>query len=230
MICSIVRDRIDSLPTWWKQIKSLIDFNPEMEFEVSVYENDSIDGSDAWLHDIVEFEDSSVPFHLSTERLRTAYFGSIVSGERVENLAFARNQCFLPVNLDTFDKVVFIEPDVVYNIEEMTELLLADHDICSGFTLCQRNGQFYDTWATRLKEGDEWWHNTRGFVNQPTSVISTFNGFCVYRAEVIAQGHTFSGFSQQLQKHDCDTAVICENFRAAGFSDIVLYPYTILHP
>ena len=92
MICSIVRDRIDSLPTWWKQIKSLIDFNPELEFEVSVYENDSIDGSDAWLHDIVEFEDSSVPFHLSTERLRTAYFGSIVSGERVENLAFARNQ------------------------------------------------------------------------------------------------------------------------------------------
>ena len=122
-----------------------------MEFEVSVYENDSIDGSDAWLHDIVEFEDSSVPFHLSTERLRTAYFGSIVSGERVENLAFARNQCFLPVNLDTFDKIIFIEPDVVYNIEEMTELLLADHDICSGYTLCQRNGQFYDTWATRLK-------------------------------------------------------------------------------
>ena len=90
-----------------------------MEFEVSVYENDSIDGSDAWLQDIVEFDDSSVPFHLSTERLRTAYFGSVISGERVENLAFARNQCFLPVNLDTFDKVVFIEPDVVYNVEEM---------------------------------------------------------------------------------------------------------------
>ena len=45
LICSIVRDRARYLNLWLNQINMMIDRCPNYEFFLSVYENDSVDGS-----------------------------------------------------------------------------------------------------------------------------------------------------------------------------------------
>ena len=92
----------------------------------------------------------------------------------------------------------------------------------------------YDTWGTRMFDTDEWWRTGFWFdgENHPQimDVWSTFNCFCKYKAEPIKNKITFSGFNERLNKFDCDTAVICENFRKHGFDKIALDTrYNVYH-
>jgi glycosyltransferase involved in cell wall biosynthesis len=197
------------------------------EFGLSVFENDSTDGSNYWFHDNSDFWDHHSELVVATETLRTNYHGSVVNSERVHNLAAARNRCLDAVaDLSIYDRVVFVEPDVTYDPAQMLELLSTDHDICSGYT-SHPDGRFYDTWATRRQPADEWWDGS--IPEAPTPVASTFNGVCVYRADPFAEGIRFSGHSPARGSFDCDTAVICELFRDAGHDDIVMYPFRVVH-
>lgn len=224
-----MRNRVQHLPVWWQHLRALVEHvGDEAVFDLSVYENDSDDGSDRWLR---EHEDGfrTVFDHVSvvTERILTAYHGSVVDSDRVHNLAAARNRCIdSGRDLSAYESVVFVEPDVTYDCFDAGELLDADHDIRSGYTV-DKADRFYDTWATRRTSSDTWWDGS--IPASPTRVASTFNGFCVYRGSVIADGVRYSGHSPERGSFDCDTAVICESFRARGHDDIVIYPFRITH-
>ena len=45
LISSIIRNRITFLDQWAKQLNDLAELNQDINFYLSVYENDSVDGS-----------------------------------------------------------------------------------------------------------------------------------------------------------------------------------------
>ena len=147
--------------------------------EVSVAENDSTDGTAEWLRERKEnWEGAPCPFlkaeafHLSTEKLGTAQYGSIWSVDRLCNLAAARQKCLDQVgDLSRCDKVAYIEPDVTYDPRWCAELILARHplaaglgepDIYSGWSLRSESNPkesvfLYDVCATRATCYDTCW-------------------------------------------------------------------------
>ena len=52
LISSIVRNRINFLSKWAEQLNNLSELNQDINFYLSVYENDSIDGSKDFLKQI----------------------------------------------------------------------------------------------------------------------------------------------------------------------------------
>lgn len=235
LICSIVRDRARYLNLWLNQINMMIDRCPNYEFFLSVYENDSVDGSSKILKslDFSKFKD----FFIKSENLNTPSFGSVKDDHRVCLLAEARNKAIYECNfLDYCDEVLFIEPDIDYDPSELSNII-TDHscDILSAKSRHIHNvmpHEIYDNWASRFTEKDESWLTgaaVEGFPKR-VEVWSTFNCFCKYNAEPIKNKISFSGFNKRLNKYDCDTAVICENFREAGYDKIVLDGrYSVFH-
>lgn len=223
LISTIVRNREQFLGKWYENIKALIDLNKDIKFDVSVYENDSIDDSKAILESF-DYSFLNKSF-VSSENIATEYYGSIVSEDRVNNLAKARNKTLDQVdNLSDYDKVLVIEPDIDYDVKEGSELLRTEYDIVSG-TTPHPHVPIYDNWCTRLKETDSSWPIFIGldsFENDIIPVWTTFNCFCVYKAEPFIAGARYSGFNERLNTFDCDTVVICEEFRKLGFENIVL--------
>jgi len=96
----------------------------------------------------------------------------------------------------------------------------------------EKRDEIYDAWASRITDKDEGWPPgvaVEGFPKR-MDVWSTFNCFCKYNAEPMKNNISFSGFNKRLNKYDCDTAVICENFREAGYNKIVLDGrYSVFH-
>lgn len=235
LICSIIRDRANYLILWINQINSMIDKCPDYDFFLSVYENDSIDRSAKTLKslDFSKFKD----FFIKTENLNTPSFGSIKNDHRVCLLAEARNKAIYGCNfLDRCDEVLFVEPDIDYCPNELSNII-KDHscDILSAKSTHIHNTlphEIYDNWASRLTDKDECWPNVvavEGFPRR-VEVWSTFNCFCKYNAEPFKKNISFSGFNKRLNKYDCDTAVICENFREAGYGKVVLDGrYSVFH-
>lgn len=235
LICSIVRNRAQYLNLWLNQINLMIDRCPDYDFFLSVYENDSVDGSAKILNslDFSKFKD----FFIKTENLNTPSFGSVKDDHRVRLLAEARNKAIYECNfLDHCDEVLFIEPDIDYDPVELSNIV-KDHscDILSAKSRHIHNvlpDEIYDNWASRLTDKDESWLTgvvIEGFPKR-IEVWSTFNCFCKYNAEPIKNKISFSGFNKRLNKYDCDTAVICENFRDAGYNKIVLDGrYSVFH-
>ena len=233
LICTIVRDRVKSLDRWRNQLLSLLHLHPEHNFSLAVYENDSHYGTDEWLLEMEEQGDFSLFDNcwITSETLVTPSFGSIVNEERVVNLANARNKCMAQANLTNFDWVLWVESDVEYDPQQVSRLFAqADSwDILSGATYLG-GGKFYDTWATRQNADEEWWPskvNPKKLCSE-TEILpltSTFNGVCLYQAVGFQKGAQFSGHSEHLGKFDCDTAVVCEQFRALGFDKIGMDPY-----
>jgi len=81
----------------------------------------------------------------------------------------------------------------------------------------------YDTWATRRDNVEESGERFADWqVNPVREFYSTFNAVVVYNAEPIKNGISFGWFNKRLNKFDCDTVVICENFREAGYNKIYI--------
>lgn len=219
LVCTIARDVRPCLDTWFQQIFSLRNRLAEAGWvcELSVYENDSMDGTAEWLRFMLAPSDAIM---LSTEKLGTQRYPSVWSLDRLRNLAAARQACLDQVgDLSRFDKIAYVEPDVTYDPHWAKELVLARHpqaaglgepDIYSGWSLRSESHPkestfLYDTCATRAspldtcwdigEEGGQW----RGKSLIPTNlggvdnnclhrVWSAFNGFCVYNARPFTEG------------------------------------------
>jgi hypothetical protein len=235
-MCSIIRNREKYLPVWLSQLNELIDINPQHNFYLSLYENDSTDNTKEVLKalDFSKFQDCSI----ISEDINTAYYGSVVDENRVKILALCRNKAIYSNNfLNICDSVVFVESDILYSPQEMSFILNNnDYDIISPRSLETHSPSptcMYDTWGTRRFEQDEWWatHFCFGGGHPPiVDVWSTFNCFCKYNAAPIKNGISFGWFNERFHKFDCDTAVICENFRKHGFAKIGLDTrYNVYH-
>lgn len=233
LICTIARDVSESLDVWYFQISSLVEENKDIDFSISIYENDSEDGSDFKLesfnYDIFKEK------WISTEKIGTELFGSVISAQRVINLSNARNKTLDQVeDLSIYDKVVFIEPDITYDTREVSKLIRQqenygkEFDILSGISVRGEYNEFYDSWCTRINEQDKSLKN----LNLGSKLVdcwTTFNCFCVYNAKAFSEGVRFSGIrNEETQDCDCDTALVCENFRKAGYNKIAMDTETVI--
>lgn len=218
LISTIVRNREKYLDTWYNQIIELVKIASDCKFDISVYENDSIDNSQQKLN-LFDYSVFGVS-NILCEKLNTRYYGSVLDANRVANLARARNKTLEYGLDDSHTHVLSIEPDVEYNPLDLYKFIKSnkDADIASGLSYFDGHVP-YDAWATRKNRSDNWWNG--GKLVGVIPVHSTYNCVCLYKAEPIREGAIFYGVNA-AGKFDCDTVVICENFRDFGYSNIVL--------
>lgn len=228
LISTIVRNEIKFLDLWYAQLKAMVErYKGEFNFFLSVYENDSQDGSALKLNSFdFSFFGNTRIVH---ERLNTPYFIGGMHPTRTMLLGAARNESIYGFKfLDHMDFILSIEPDTRYDIEK-AGILLCDHekiygkkfDILSGKSIhVNAPERIYDSWGTRITDGVEAWHEGDNVFGGLEPLWSTFNCFVLYNAEPIKKRITFGGFNERLKKPDCDTVVICENFRKNGYDKI----------
>lgn len=235
LICSIIRNRKDFLFGWKDLILCLTDENPGITFDLSVYENDSTDGTKEYLRSITpELEAELNKVCITSVDEHKPYFGSVRDEERVKLLAAARNKTLDQIDLSIYDKIVFMEPDINFNPSGLSQLFYTDDDICSPYSLhpieYQNHRWIYDSWATRLNIADDIFKGPR-ILEMPDvlPVQSTFNCFCVYRAKPFKEGARFSGINPITNNWDCDTTNICGEFIQRGYIKISLYNMPLIH-
>jgi hypothetical protein len=206
LICTIMRNRADDLAQWHRQIKELVTTDVANEYFLSVYENDSTDGT--W--DVLKGLDFSFIQYVNimTETLNTEYFGSVVSAQRVINLANARNKViYSSGSYHVADKIVFIETGITYRTADAIACIAKSvhYDILSGLSIPSPIDfdiktldpatvltiSIYDCWATRLSPHSYWEQHVNAGSQLITPVWSTFNCFCVYNAEPFKAGISF---------------------------------------
>jgi hypothetical protein len=223
LISTIIRDRANYINTWYNQLKKIVELDANNKYYLSVYENDSKDESKDLLNqlDFSFFQNHKI----QSETLNTVKYPSIINKERVELLAEARNKSLY--NNDFLNKcshVLSLESDITYEPQVIIDKIInfGEYDIISPRSTALGT-ELYDEWATREKDSDLRWHTpTQGVPRNLKQVWSTFNCLCLYNAEPIKQRITFGGHNDRLNSFDCDTVVICENFRKNGFSKIIL--------
>jgi hypothetical protein len=226
LICSIVRDQHRFLGLWWLLLRRLYrEIQNEYNVSLSIYENDSIDDSKNIIYRLIEGKFTETVF--KTENLGTKKYGSVWDIDRIKNLSNARNQCLNNLDLDKFDKIVYIEPDITYSSAWCSELILARHpeqagitpDIYSAWSLRpeshpKESMYLYDTCATRQYKNDVYWNldKEKEWINNSLiqtnlggidgnclhKVYSTFNCFCVYNAEPFKQGLRWGYINDRL--------------------------------
>lgn len=228
LIYSIIRNRGATMGRYFSQLKACVDANPQYDFYLSIYENDSTDSTKKNLfgRDLSFFRGVSI----ISEDINTEYFGSIKDATRVENLAKARNKAIEAGGfLDLVDYVLMIEGDVEYNVDSFNKLLNfeqvePDFDIVSSISL-RKNGIHYDWWATR----------TTPIFDETKSEIepdykkkdygryySTSNGLCLYRAKPFQEGIRHGWINTATGEFDCEMVVLCQSFHEAGHSNIFI--------
>lgn len=172
--CSHLERYSDQLAGLREQLKG------HYEVDVSIYENDSIDGTTEWLRTqdnaarlwdhVLGTQRTSV---ITTEKLGTQQYGSVWHIDRLKQLAAARQKCLDQVGdrLGTYDKVACVEVDCSWDPRWCSELILARHplaaglgepDIYSGWSLRSETNPkestfLYDTCATRATRDDLTW-------------------------------------------------------------------------
>lgn len=225
LISTIVRNRGNKLLNYFNQIENFIeDLKDDYEFSISLYENDSIDNSKELIlnNDYKMFKNK----YLKCENINTDFYGSIINDQRVINFANARNLTIKSTDLDEFDWMLIIEPDIVYTTEDAKKIIKRSGlnfkpDIYSGILMM--NGIPYDRWGTRRTDTDEWgWFFDDHLINPIREFWTTANGICLYNMEPFKNGLKFSAFNKRLKKIDCDTAVLCEDFREMGYNKIYI--------
>ena len=224
LISTIVRNRADKLTRWYNQIKELVLLDSENTYYLSVYENDSTDGSVDLLN---SFDFSFLAgFKIQSENIGTEYFyqENLESDRRtrVENLALARNKTLFGTKfLSQCSHVLSVEPDIVYDPRSIIDHIInSDFDIISPVSK-QGNFFLYDGWATRKNKDDSYW-DYNILLYGILDVWSTFNCLCLYKADPFKFGLGFGFENPRTKNYDCDTTVICETFRMLGFSEIKL--------
>ena len=148
------------LNRYWSQLNTILDTFPQHEWNLSIYENDSNDGTEL-IGQNTNFDFSRfVDYSIVSEKLGTIQYGSVINDERVTNLANARNKSLYAKDMiQNVDLVLWIENDISYDMKLIDGLLnnSLDHvDIISGVNLDPNRGYAtYDTWATRPTINDD---------------------------------------------------------------------------
>lgn len=237
LICSIFRDSSKNIPKYYNQLKNLVRHTENTSFYYSAYENDSKDNTyfDLKTKDFSMFID----YNIRSEKLLTKKFGSTTHSERVINLANARNKAIFARNfyLDC-DYLLFIESDIEYNSNILNNLLSFslenDADIVSPACIANSSDTLKcrDIWATRRNSNEEWGEFFEGCSNRKyDKYYSTFGSFCLYKMKPFIKNQImWSAFNSRLNKYDCDTAVICEQFHKLEMHNIfILYDNIVKH-
>lgn len=228
LISSIFRNRENYIEGWYEGIKSLSKIDKDNKYYLSVYENDSEDKTFDKLKnlDFSFLEGVS----LKTEKLNTPIFDSFSKAkDRVILIAEARNKSiYSNPFLNQCSHLLVIEPDIRYDPSLIIKEIInkGDYDIISPRSVdIDRNCYFYDDWGTRQTDKDGNWKCFSVNILRMLGVIpvwTTFNCLCLYKAEPFKNFITFEGFNSRINAYDCDTAVVCENFRKNNYSNIVL--------
>ncbi len=225
LISTIVRNRAAKLPKYFEQIKNFVEkLSDNFEFSITIYENDSTDSSKEILknYDYSHFKESFI----KTENINTQYFGSVVDAQRVINYANARNKTLEGIDIENYDWLLIIEPDIVYDFNTAKRIITRcdinfKPDIYSGILVMNRVA--YDKWATRRTQNEQWGDVFMDFKQNPVREFwATANGICLYSMEPFKKGLKFNAFNKRFNKYDCDTAVLCEDFRELGYNKVFI--------
>ena len=235
LVYSIVRNEGKYIDRYYDQLKSMVQENPEYDFLLSIYENDSTDDTKKKIQekDWGFFKD----FSFITEKLRTKSYGSVKIAERVKNLSIARNKAIEAKDfLERSDYVMMVESDMRFSPDTVSQILnfykLEPHfDIVSGLTV--NNHPIYDSWATRKSPDFTSHEEVRKYdvTSKPyEKYYATSNGICLYRAEPFKEGVRYGWINPVTRKFDCDTVVVCQNFHKRGYENIyIIHTAKIYH-
>lgn len=185
LICSILRDNAKNMGKFFNQINDFVlSLSNKHTFSISLYENDSTDGTQEFLksYNYSIFKDYSV----TCETLGLKKFGSVVSEERIANLARARNLAIEAKDMyKDADYIFFLDSDITFEsnfvptLLDFTSVGLKEPDMYSGVSLAPYlstdfnvpkfvsftktiNGKtfdkwrVYDTWSMRRTPEEEW--------------------------------------------------------------------------
>jgi len=199
------------------------------KYYLSIYENDSIDKTIEILNnfDFSFFED----YKIKHENLNKPFFSRTMNEDRVKLLSESRNKSIYNNKfLEQCSHVLVVEPDINYDPKILIDNIIniGDYDIISPRSVDIDKSPpcyLYDDWATRKTSNDLTWKIFNKNILRNLSLVSvwsTFNCFCLYKAEPFKRFLTFGYFNERFNRFDCDTAVVCENFRKYGYSNIVL--------
>lgn len=233
LICSIFRNSEKNLDHFYKYLARAVQKTPDVEFFFSAYENDSTDNTATKLHSMDWKSLFGSRYHIQTEEVGTKYYRSSTESDRVRNLANARNKALFAKDFYLqVDYVLQVESDVSYKPSVIRNLVnfqkkhsLDKVDIVSAASVQSGIGpvRCRDIWATRRTSSEEWGEFHADFTTTPYGKYwSTFNGVILYKADAFKEGLEWSAWNPRLEKWDCDTAVICENFRKFGYDSIYI--------
>lgn len=227
LICSIARNDEDFYINYYNRLKTMIDYFPEYEFYLSLYENDSTDNT----KNLIFKQDYSMFSGISviSENINTKFYGSSKDEDRVKNLAMARNRALIGGNfLNIADYILVIDIDVEFKMSAVEKILnfkfiKPDFDVVAATTL--RKKLLYDQWATR--EGPEYDPKMQEKFNEYRlssykKYYSVSSGFCLYRAEPFKQGIRWDYINQVTDKPDCEMVVVCQQLSKMGYNNIYM--------
>ena len=226
LIYSIIRNNAEHFDRFYSQIKSVVELNKDFDFYLSIYENDSTDGTKQKLMS----KDWSFVSGLSiiSENIGTQLYGSVKDAQRVENLAKARNKAIEAGGfLEKVDYVLMVEGDNAYGAEDVRKLLKfgelePNFDIVSTLSI-RGNGTHYDWWATRTTP-----IYRAGASEVPKNFdsiaygkfYSTSNGVCLYKAAAFKEGARHGWINESTNKFDCEMVVLCQEFHKRGHGNV----------
>lgn len=227
LIYSIIRNEAKFVNSYYEKLKQIIYQLKDYDFYISIYENDSDDGTKEKLLS----KDWSVFPNVSiiSEKIKTKNYGSIKDADRVKNLSIARNKAIEAAGfLDKVDYVMMIESDFRFDVNSVKSLLEfknlePDFDIVSAMSI--RANNLYDAWATRKgpdfvkgrQEIDSDWRKT-----PYGKYYSTSNGICLYRAKPFQEGARYGWINPVTKEFDCDTVVVCQDFNERGYKNVYI--------
>lgn len=218
-ICSLVRDGMEYLPSYRRQLESLR-LDAGDRWRLYVLEGDSVDGSHEFLTRWAG-EDSRVT-------VAREHVGDATEREdRAVRWARAANACLDLVPPDGgHTHVLWLEADLCFPPELVRRLLARDVDVIAP--MIWLGGLFYDTWGFRDIEGRRWKNHPPYHPSyRPMSLIEMGSvGSCVlFRREVLDAGIRMRGTYE-----DGLLVGMCRDARAAGFRVFADTSTAILHP
>lgn len=163
-----------------------------------------------------------------------------MNGTRVETLQHLRNEVLSRDNLRAYDNVVFLN-DVYFCSYDVIRLLRhAEADIKCGldFDLVRGEPKFYDTWVARdvgghylskeypYLQGDADGLRIRNRL--PVQVKACWNGLAVLKTAAFAKGVRFRRSMTSNECHASECELICHDFAALGFANVLLDPQVTL--
>ena len=227
LICSIIRNEVKFIDAYHKRLTQMIKTFPQYEFYLSLYENDSVDGTKQSLlsKDWTAFSGISI----ISENINTKDYGPVKDADRVKNLANARNKVVAGGNfIDFSDYVLMIDSDIAFDMDSAKKILEfkniePNFDIVSAASI--RKKYLYDQWATRNDaEYDPHMRELyQKYRKEPyRKYYSTSNGFCLYRAQPFREGVKFDYINTVTKQADCEMVVVCQKFHQLGYKNIYI--------
>ncbi|HEU4950724.1 MAG TPA: hypothetical protein VFT46_02175 [Holophagaceae bacterium] len=218
-ICSLVRDGMDYLPSYRRQLESLR-LGEGDSWRLYILEGDSRDGSREFL---LRWASEDPRIQVGQEQAGDASDQE----DRAARWARVGNACFGLIPADsTHTHVLWLEADLCFPPELVERLLSRQVDIVAPVIFL--GGMFYDTWGFRDLEGRRWTNDAPYHPEyRPFDMMEMGSvGSCVlFRRAILDAGIRFKGtYDQGL------LVGMCQDARSLGFRVWADTGTAILHP